>query len=312
VYINYILTEIFYKMKFVYYSIITVLAIVAAVLALRFSDSSVSNSTGQQAVAQVTIKTVNVLVASVDIPVGTTIDNSMLDKQPWPENLVVDGFILSNDDSGRDVVGKVSRSSIAAHEPFMRSKLANPNDPGFLAASLPVGMRAITVATDAVSGIAGFVFPGDRVDLLFTHTSESILTPSNGKPSVTEVLGSNIRVLAINVRENDPSKPSTISPSSATLEVSDALAQQIRLAEKNGTLSFSLRSIHDDNPNFPEPTGLNDLTRDSEEVPILSVVRGAGASGGNMTISSVLSKLPEGSEDKDSPVVVNGVSQGNQ
>lgn len=293
-------------MKFAFYSVIAVLAIVAGVVAFRFADQSVPPLPSQTVVQATSVKEINiatsdVLVARVNIPVGSVIDNSMIDKQPWPENLVMENFVLA-DQSGQGVVGKVARSAISAHEPFMKSKLANPNDPGFLAAALPVGMRAVTVATDAVAGIAGFVFPGDRVDLLFTHeASSSEGQPRNGKPAIAEVLGSNIRVLAVNTRENDPSRPSSVSPNSATLEVSDMLAQQIRLAEKNGTLSFSLRSIHDDVPNYPNPTGLADLSQASE--PSLSVVRGPGGAGGKITSVSILSVSPSSDEQ---PVVVRG------
>ncbi len=274
-------------MRFVFLSIIAVLAIVAAVLAFRFADSAAPTSVGQaSAPAEINIRTVKVLVARVNVPVGSIIDNSMIDEQPWPENLVMENFVLGDKAGHENLIGKIARSAIQAHEPFMKTKLANPNDPGFLAAGLPTGMRAITVATDAVSGIAGFIFPGDRVDVLFTH--DDIVGGGgnvSGKPSTTEVLGSNIRVLAVNLREGDPSKPSPVSPHSVTLEVSDELAQLIRLAEKNGTLAFSLRSIHDDNPTAANPSGLEDLSNSSE----LVVVRGPGRAGGKITSSTALS-----------------------
>lgn len=171
-------------MKFIIYSVISALAILAAVIAFRFSDKPAP----QEAVVQVAptneinIKTVDILVARTNIAVGTIIDSSMVDRQPWPENLVLEGFIV-NDGSDKDnIIGKVARGAIQAQEPFMKSKLANPNDPGFLAANLPVGMRAITIATDVVSGVAGFIFPGDRVDLLFTHDPASNKGGGSGKP----------------------------------------------------------------------------------------------------------------------------------
>lgn len=293
-------------MKFIFYSIITVLAIIASVVAFRLSDPVTPQPTGQTVITrEINIKTVDVLVAKTNIAVGSIIDNSMIDRQPWPENLVLESFILGTE-SGQDLVGKVARSAISAHEPFMKSKIANPNDPGFLAAGLPIGMRAITVATDAVAGVAGFVFPGDRVDLLFTHdarASSGSGTPVTGKPSVTEVLGSNVRVLAVNLREGDPSKPSPISPASVTLEVTDEQAQQVRLAEKNGTLSFSLRSIHDNRDDLPSPTAIGDLSRASGESPSLSIVRGPGSvASGKITSVSILSILPD-SDDETTKVI---------
>jgi Flp pilus assembly protein CpaB len=156
-------------------------------------------------------------------------------------------------------------------------------------------MRAITIATDVVSGIAGFVFPGDRVDILFTHNVPGVAKNEIGsKPSNAEVLGANVRVLAVNIREGDPSKPAAVTPSSVTVEVSDELAQRVRLAEKNGTLSLALRSIHDDNQNYPTPTGLKDLSHVSiEEPPSLMVVRGPGGVGGKITSSNVIGDVPK-------------------
>lgn len=295
-------------MKFVFFSVIAVLALVAATLAFKYSDSAVApvvapqNNTIVQD-ANVNVKTVDVLMAKQDIPVGTIITAAMIEKQPWPENLVLDNFVMG-DQGAQDVIQKVARSAIAAHEPLMKSKLANPNDPGFLAANLPVGMRAITVATDVVTGIAGFIFPGDRVDVLFTHEAMEGSgvdgQVATGKPTTTEVLGSGIRVLAVNLREADPTKPSVVSPSSITLEVSDELAQKIRLAEKNGTLAFSLRSIHDDNNAPLPPSGLSDLSKYSGVDMV--VVRGPGSAGGKITSSNASS----GSKTGDAPVVVNG------
>ena len=278
-------------MKFIFFSIIAVLALVASVVAFRITDSSVPAATGQgeAPTKEINVKTIDVLMARNNIPVGTIITSSMIDKQPWPENLVLDNFVLG-DKGGQDIIGTVARSSINAHEPFMKSKLANPNDPGFLAAGLPSGMRAVSIATDTVAGIAGFIFPGDRVDILYTHDASgngqaSDSRRSSGKPEITEVLGSNVRVLAINLREGDPTKPSPVAPTSITLEVSDSMAQLVRLAEKNGTLSFSLRSIHDDNPNSPAPSSIGDLSHSSD----LMIVRGPGSAGGRITETSALS-----------------------
>lgn len=296
-------------MKFVFFSIIAVLALVAAVVAFQYSDSAVAPvSNNQNNVVQdsgVSVGTVDIMMARVDIPVGTEITSSMIVRQPWPENLLLDNFV-TGEQNGQEVIRMVARSTIMANEPLMRSKLAHPNDPGFLAAGLPLGMRAITVATDVVTGIAGFIFPGDRVDVLFTHevmkggsVDGEVVT---GKPTSTEVIGSAIRVLAVNLREADPTKPSTVVPSSITLEVTDELAQKIRLAEKNGTLAFSLRSIKDKDSSPIPPSGLSDLSKYSGAD--MMVVRGPGVGGGKITVSNAAS----GGSSGDVPNVVYGSS----
>jgi pilus assembly protein CpaB len=171
----------------------------------------------------------------------------MVDKQPWPDHLVLEGFI-TGDVASSGVVGKIARAPVLAREPITLSKLADADQPGFLAYSLKEGMRAMTLATDAVSGIAGYVFPGDRVDVLFVHN----LTGESSLPAVSEVIAADVRVLAINLR--DPSITSAVSsmvtgsggaPSTITVEVSEEMAQKLRLAEKVGSLSLTLRSIRD-------------------------------------------------------------------
>lgn len=276
-------------MKFVFYLIITIIAITSGVVVFYLSSSEpVATAPAVTTIKnEVEIKTADVLVAKVNIPIGSIVDQSMVDVQPWPENLVVDNFILG-DKAGQEVVGKIVRSAISAREPFIKSKLANPNDPGFLAATLPPGFRAVTIATDTVSGIAGFVFPGDRIDLLFTHRSIGS-DGMSGTPNIVEVLAANVKVLAINVREPNSAASPQISPSSITVEASDELAQRIRLAEKNGTLSLSLRSIHDDSTTSPDPTDLSNLSKANissrNATTSTVIVRGPGNAGGKISFS---------------------------
>lgn len=262
-----------------------VVAVFAGVAALQLSTPPATPPAVVTAAApspgQVT--TVDVLVARRAIPVGTVIEPSMFDKQPWPEHLVLEGFIVSGTPNA-NIVGKVARSAFLAREPLIVSKLASPDESGFLAASLPAGMRAITIATDAVSGVAGFVFPGDHVDIVFTHNIPQDMRGSQGessvmavaeKPGFAEVLATNVPVLAINVREAAVDSSNAVPgldavnnalmspvPSSMTLQVSDVQAEKIRLAEKVGTLSIALRSINDRNNNaVSQPADLLSLTQ---------------------------------------------------
>lgn len=242
------------------------------------------------------VATVDVLVARTLIPAGTQITEAMLDRQPWPKNLVLDGFVLNND-PGIDIIGKITRATFQPQEPVLVTKLANIDDAGFLAGALPRGMRAITIKIDAITGVAGYVFPGDRIDLVFTHSipeqgsKSAPKAPSLGGlgsmmgslggamggsgASVAEVLAANVPVLAVNVREDADLGGGNLAgnlmatvaggggaPSSLTLQVNDKQAQQIRLAESVGTLSVSLRSVKDRHNNAaPEPTQISNITR---------------------------------------------------
>lgn len=305
-------------MRFTFLLIAAVIAIVVGVIALKFSAKEPPPAPVVAPVVQdiaprsETLKTSDVLLAKVDIPVGTKINETMVDVQPWPAHLVLDNFIVSGNE---EVVGRITRAAIQAHEPFLKSKLANENDPGFLAGALPSGMRAITVATDVVSGVAGFVFPGDRVDIVFAHNvpAEIDETQKGGatRPALTEVLVPNARVLAVNVRDNNVANNGPATPNNVTLEVSDEDAQRVRLAEKIGTLSLSLRSIKDDNTSIPNPTRMVDLshigifktTGVTGESGVL-VVRGPGSGGGQITTSKTVGGV---TVNGDQPAVGGGV-----
>lgn len=282
-------------MRFVFFIVAAVVVIVAGVVVLRLNQTPPEPPPVAQAEApkEVNIETVDVLVARSDIQVGAVVDNSMVDVQPWPKHLVLNGFITNAPESG-GVVGKIVRSPIQAREPFIKTKLANPNDPGFLAAGLPAGMRAITISIDSITGVGGYVFPGDHVDVLFTHNlAGGDKGQSSGKASVSEVVAPNVRVISVGERAvvdpNSGGAKDAASAKSVTVEVSEEFVQRIRLAEKNGFLSLVLRSIKDDNSNVPSPSTLSELSKVSGGAGML-IVRGPGGNGnGKITATEGLS-----------------------
>jgi pilus assembly protein CpaB len=240
-----------------------VIAVVAGIAVLQWSNKQMTPdvTVAAQSVAapKPDVSVVDVLVAREAIPVGTVLTQEMLDKQPWPGQLVLEGFI-TGDTASADVIGKVVRSPIQAREPVVHSKLGGMDEPGFLAAALTPGMRAVTLTADAVSAVAGYIFPGDHVDILFVHN----LMGKGGSPSVSEVMASDVRVLAVNTRE--PGAADAIvtggTPSNVTVEVDESMAQKLRLAEKAGSLSFTLRSVRSkDDEQAPEPSYVGALSR---------------------------------------------------
>lgn len=116
---------------------------------------------------EIVVAETTVLTARQDIPVGKKIDENDIDRQQWPAHLVHPDFVTEGNES--QLIDKVARTNFKQGQPLVGSFLANPNDPGFLAAQLPEGMRAVTIRVDAVTGINGFVFPGDRVDVIVKH-----------------------------------------------------------------------------------------------------------------------------------------------
>src|SRR5690349_10888639 len=107
-------------MRFVVLLIAAIIAIAAGIAALQMTGKNVAGNkqTVQTPAANQPVRTVEVLVARSAVPVGTVIDESMIDKQPWPEHLVLEGFIVGGE-SDSNLIGKVARAPFEAREPFM-------------------------------------------------------------------------------------------------------------------------------------------------------------------------------------------------
>ncbi len=266
-----------------------VLAAIAAVIVLRMSSGSSQPvaSTTSSAPVQQEIATTQIYVASQPIPIGTSITADMLTLQPWPSHLVLDGFIAS--DSEQKVEGMVSRSAFQAQEPILLSKLSNPADPNFLAGALPKGMRVMTLQTNEIEGVAGFVFPGDFVDVMLTHTITKYVTPPGEEDlqqqtdTVTETLITNVKVLAVDQRASgtnatDPNG-NLLIPRTVSVMVSPTDAQRLRLAQQKGTLTLVLRSLAD-----RESADLLIATTDKDISSYPSLDAGAGVSSGNVVV----------------------------
>ncbi|MFC3711963.1 Flp pilus assembly protein CpaB [Sphingoaurantiacus capsulatus] len=181
-----------------------------------------------------------VLVAAKPLPLGTIIVADMLVFQPWPKDMVEKAYFLKGTVDPATLVGKVVRHTVMAGQPVAHGALIGPGENGFLAAALGPGMRATTISLSDTSGIAGFLFPGDRVDVILTQEV------SGDGPSLrtSETIVRNLRVLAVDQRMDDTSTEAKVGRT-ATLEVTPKLAEKITVAEKIGTLSLSLRSIAD-------------------------------------------------------------------
>lgn len=241
------------------------------------------------------VETANVYVASSFIPVGSVIEENMLTVQPWPKHLLLDGFVVGADE-GKKIIGTIARSPFQELEPIIKTKITNPDDPNFLAGTLPQGMRMVTMDTNEVRGVAGFIFPGDRVDVIIRHKIlkdgvtardvEEARRDDDIMDEVTETLLSNVRVLAVDQRATagvDESK-GIIIPKSVSLEVQPKDVQRIVLARELGELTLALRSIKDkESSETVAITRPNDLSQfdasaiaskdDKDEKP-LKIVRG--------------------------------------
>jgi len=210
---------------------------------------SMFGGAGQQAQANAPAEPTGpqVLVATKTLPVGTIIGPDAVRYQTWPKDLVDNAYyIKGSQPSSQAVVGTVVRYAITAGQPVTQGALIKPGDRGFLAAALAPGMRAVTISVTAQASVAGFVFPGDRVDLLLTQT-----VPGGDQPlKATETIIRNLRVLATDQKTDKTTdaegKTQVATFSNVTLEATPKIAEKIAVAQAVGALSLSLRSIADD------------------------------------------------------------------
>ena len=224
-----------------------VVAAVTAVMARSlFSTGSTASAAPVAAPAE---DGPQVLVATRALPVGTILQADSFRYQPWPKELIQEAYYMKGEGQPPQP-GTVVRYAITAGQPITQGALVKPGDRGFLAAALGPGMRAVTIPVDAKSGVAGFVFPGDRIDLVLTQAVDSGGSDSGPPLKTSETFVRNVRVLATDQRTDSQTKDGkteVVTFSTVTLESTPRIAEKIALAQSLGQLSISLRSIADNN-----------------------------------------------------------------
>ncbi len=178
------------------------------------------------------IATRTIVVAANPLRFGMPISADNLREVAWPEQAIPAGTFTSIAEAtagGKRIV----LASIERNEPLLRVKITGPGQKATLSAVIQDGMRAVTVRVNDVEGVAGFVLPGDHVDVLLTRQAER----ANG---TNDVVLQNTRVLAIDQLADDATDKPTIAKA-VTLEVDTIAAQKLALASSLGTLSLMLR-----------------------------------------------------------------------
>ncbi len=265
--------------------IVIVALVVALLIAYAASDVFKTEDTGQdrptqRAAAPAKVAEVEIYVASQDVGIGEVVEDSDFEVKKWPKSLLPPAPIYASEGK-KALTGQVASGPIVKGEPLLKSKFRNPNDPSFLSGQLSEGMRAISISVNLTSSVAGFVAPGDLVDIIYTfdiakdaiETGDVVAVEGSDvdRVSLSETLLTATKILAVDSRvsaqtSNEESsgrgKKRAVIPASVTVEVNQKDAQKLRLAEKTGALSLVLRSLEDkDNFNMPRPIAEQDLTR---------------------------------------------------
>ena len=219
------------------------IAILLGLVAVLLVRSYLASARGRGPGQQVAVATTPVVVAAQAIDRGKVIEAKTLKVVNYPAQAVPPGsFHDLKDITGAPADKRIALRSFAPNEPLLATRISGPGGRLVLSASLGGGMRAVSLKTNEVSGVAGFVLPGDRVDILLTRE-----VGEDHPTTVTQVLAENVRVLGVDQSDNDEADKPAVARA-VTVEVTPNQAQVIALAQSVGSVSLSLRQITDQAP----------------------------------------------------------------
>lgn len=238
---------------------------------------------------------VQIVVAAKPLKSGETLTAENMKWQDWPKSGVFEGMLLKQENKSiTDIAeGKVVRA-MTVNEPITKSSLvvAKAN---YLASTLTPGMRAVSIGGNANSAVAGFVTPGDRIDIILTYRTRFRLPNTSSSTAqdvlqrnvyrrASETILQNIKVLAVDTavkRNEEKVKAGKIY----TMEVTPQQAQLLALAGSVGSLEMALRGIGDDEVNDPRLPAATDARMTELYGEMVDILREArGGSTGNVRI----------------------------
>ena len=178
-----------------------------------------------------TVSTRTIVVAKSPLRFGNPLTPQVLREVQWPGEAIPENAFSTIADLNRGEK-RVVLASMEANEPIVSTKITGPGQKATLSALIEEGMKAVTVRVNDVDGVAGFILPGDRVDVLMTRNVDN-----NG---TTDVVLQNVKVLGIDQLADARAEKPTVAKA-VTLEVDTVSAQKLALASDSGTLWFLLR-----------------------------------------------------------------------
>ena len=282
------------------------LAVVFGGLSIFAADRWVKSQATETPVAEVqtpaapSIQTTRIVVAKDALKYGTLLTADMVQEVEWPSNAVPAGAFVSV----ADVVGDGKRtvlSAFAMNEPILPSKVTGKDGRASLSNLLAPGMRAVTVRVDDITGVAGFVTAGDRVDVLLTRNkSETQSGPvtEGQQPTVTselasEVILQNVKVLTLDQNADETNTTAQVAKA-VTVEVTSEDAQKVALSQQLGTLYLLLRPAGDVGSSDQASLSTSDLDGKSSVNPEQTSALPATANTTPSVTPSMITLQPEG------------------
>ena len=203
----------------------------------------------QKKAKEATSKTVKVVAATKPMPAGSPITEDSIALIDWPASMAIPGHF----EDVNLVKNRVVIYPIAEHQPILERDVAQAGSGIGLTVKIPEGMRAVSVRSNDVVGVAGFLYPGSHVDVLVTSRLDNSPTP------LTQTILPNVEVLVAGQRiEPDPQgKPETVNVVTLLLKPEDG--EKLVLASSQGQIQFVLRNGADQNTPETKPVDMNDL-----------------------------------------------------
>jgi len=221
----------------------TLIVVLVAVLTGGAAAYAVRQYVRNMPAQQPPVPTMNVVVTTRPLPVGTRIAAADVKLVPWPQNAPLAGSF----NTVENVLNRGITSALEMNDPVTAAKLAPIEAGAGLSPTIPEGMRAISVQVNEVIGVAGFVTPGTRVDVMATFR--------RGTDGLTRVVVSNVQVLTAGTKlEQDQNKTGAIPSSVVTLLLTPPDAEKVVLAAHEGQLMLALRNPLDVQSNDSEGT----------------------------------------------------------
>jgi pilus assembly protein CpaB len=210
----------------------TLIVLAVALVAASIATFGVYQAIRSMPVREVEVAHKFVVVAARAMPAGTKVTEGDVRLAPWPERSMIPGAFEKID----QVANRGLVAPLLENEPLAEAKLAPIEAGAGLPPTITPGMRAISVRVNEVVGVAGFVTPGTRVDVLVT-------LKQNENNSLTRVVVSNVQVLTAGTRyEQAKDKPEAIPSSVVTLLLAPADAERVVLAANDGQIMLALRN----------------------------------------------------------------------
>jgi pilus assembly protein CpaB len=219
-----------------------------------------SNRLQQMQVVAKPAATQKIVVAALPFKFGTELSREHLREIEWPQGALPKGAFGSIEEILDGTTRRVALSGTEENEPILRTRITGPGQRASLSAVLTEGMKAFTVRVNDIAGVAGFILPGERVDVLLTRSADR-------EDSFADVILQGIRVLAVDQSADERAdKPAIVK--AVTLEVTTAQAQKLTLAASVGTISLTLRAAGVATYEATQRVAVNDLTHsDGPPVP---------------------------------------------